>query len=200
MNTPMPRTAESLKKGKIIIYPTETCYGLGTNALNEESVKKIYEIKNRSREKKMSCLVSSIEQAQKYCKLTEKEIKICREFMPGPLTLIAEKNEKIPDTLNKDFAFRISPNKTAQKLPGLMDAPLVSTSANLSGGENPYRISEIPEKVKEKADVIIDSGKLEKTDPSTLVKIEDGELKIFREGPVSRRDVIRFLNSDSTKF
>jgi len=193
MDQSLIEAARSAKKGKLIVYPTETCYGLGTNGLKKESVRKIYEVKERPENREMSCLVSSLEQAGKYCKLTEKERKVCQEFMPGPLTLIAEKNENIPDILNRDFAFRISSNTTAQKLPELMDAPLVSTSANLSGGNNPYRIEEVPEKVREKADVVIDSGKLEKTPPSTLIKIEDGELKIFREGPISKDQIENYL-------
>ena len=193
MDQSLREAAESARKGKLIVYPTETCYGLGTNGLKKESVRRIYKVKERPENRKMSCLVSSLEQAEKYCKLTEKEKRICEEFMPGPLTLIAEKNENIPDILNRDFAFRISSNTTSQKLPELMDAPLVSTSANLSGGDNPYRIGEVPERIREKAEVVVDSGKLESTNPSTLIKIEDGELKIFREGPISKDQIENYL-------
>jgi len=194
MDKSIDKAIKAVKEGKIIIYPTETCYGIGTNALNEESIKRIYEIKNRSKEKKMSCLVSSIEQAERYCELNEKERRICEKFMPGPLTLIAEKKNKIPGILNKDFAFRISSNEIARKIPEKSGVPLVSTSANISGEDNPYEIEEISNVLKEKIDFIVDIGRLEKTPPSTLLKIENGKIKIFREGPISQKDIEKELS------
>ncbi|MFP4116541.1 MAG: L-threonylcarbamoyladenylate synthase [Candidatus Aenigmatarchaeota archaeon] len=188
------QAAKRMKDGETCIYPTETCYGLGTNALDEKAVKKIYNVKERDEEKKLSCLVPSLEEAEKYCNLSRNERKVCERFMPGPLTLVAEKKDNVPDLLNKDFVFRISSNKVANKLSEKAGVPLVATSANFSGTEGRYSLGNISMVIKERVDVIIDHGKLKGEEPSTVVKVEDNEVKVFREGPVSKGEIERFLN------
>lgn len=190
----LEKVAEEMKAGKNCIYPTETCYGLGTNATDEDAVKKIHGLKSRPEEKKLSCVVSSLDIADKYCNLTERERKLSEEFMPGPFTLVVQKKDSIPDILNDKFVFRIPSNETAKKLSSLAGVPLVSTSANLSGAPNPYSIKDISRLVKDSVDYILDSGELEEGEPSTIVEIEEGELKIHREGPVPREKIERFLS------
>lgn len=181
--------AEEMEDGKTCIYPTETCYGLGTGALSQTGMRKIYGMKMRSESKKLSCVVSSLEQAQEYCVITEDEKKLCEEFMPGPLTLVAQKKDNIPDILNTDFVFRISSDPIARELPELCGTPIVSTSANLSGAPNPYSVDDISRIIKEKADYIIDAGELSPTEPSTVVRIEDGKPVVLREGPVLEEQI-----------
>ncbi|MFP4151017.1 MAG: L-threonylcarbamoyladenylate synthase [Candidatus Aenigmatarchaeota archaeon] len=190
----LEETARKIKEGDTCIYPTETCYGLGTNALDPEAVEKIYDIKERDRGKKLSCIVSSLEQAEKYCKLSEVERKLCDEFMPGPLTLVTEKKEDVPDVLNQDFVFRVSSNDTARKLAEEAGVPVVATSANFSGAENRYSIEDISRVVRERVDVVLDCGELEEKKPSTVVKLKDGEPEVVREGPVTREQIETFLS------
>ncbi|MFP4116266.1 MAG: L-threonylcarbamoyladenylate synthase [Candidatus Aenigmatarchaeota archaeon] len=190
----LEETARKIKEGDTCIYPTETCYGLGTNALDPEAVEKIYDIKERDGGKKLSCIVSSLEQAEKYCKLSEVERKLCDEFMPGPLTLVTEKKEDVPDVLNQDFVFRVSSNDTARKLAEEAGVPVVATSANFSGAENRYSIEDISRVVRERVDVVLDCGELEEKKPSTVVKLKDGEPEVVREGPVTREQIETFLS------
>lgn len=189
----LEKAGEDMRNGMTCIYPTETCYGLGTNPLDREAIEKIRQIKNRPEEKKLSCIAASIEMAEEYCLLSEEERELCEEFMPGPLTLVTEKKDKVPDLLNDKFVFRISSNKKARKLSESAEVPVVSTSANLSGAPSPYSIKDISRLVKEKVEYIIDAGELEPTDPSTVLELEDGEPKILREGPVSEGQIQKFL-------
>ena len=80
---------EKLEKGGIIVFPTETAYGIAVDALNPDAVEKVYEVKRRPRDKGLTTIVDSLETAQKYAELSESEKKIVKEFMPGPLTLVA---------------------------------------------------------------------------------------------------------------
>lgn len=190
----LEEVGKGMEEGKICIYPTETCYGMGTNALDEKAVEKIYELKNRSKGKKLSCVVSSLEMTEKYCNLSGKERKLCEELMPGPVTLVAEKKEKVPDVLNDRFVFRIPGNRTARELVGFAGVPLVSTSANLSGAPSPYIIGQISRLLKDKTDYIIDEGELEERKPSTVVEIKDDRVKIYRQGPISRERIEKLLS------
>lgn len=193
--TLLEEVAEGIRGGKVCIYPTETCYGLGTNALDKEAVKKIYEIKNRSEEKGLSCIVHSLEQAQKYCELTKVEMEVCEEFMPGPLTLVAEKRKNVPDLLNEKFVFRVSSNRTARTLAKKAEVPLIATSANLSEAQNNYSVSDISRLVKDKVDYIIDLGELEPVESSTVLELRDSDQKIWRKGPISKEQLkIKFPN------
>ncbi len=184
-----------IKEGKVCIYPTETCYGLGTNALDKEAVGRIYEIKKRDKGKKLTCIVSSLEMAEKYCVLSEAERRICKELMPGPITVVAEKRDNVPDVLNHDFVFRIPSNKIARRLSEESEVPIVSTSANFSGAKNNYSVKDISLLIRENTDFIVDCGKLAENDPSTLVKIEDGDLKVLRQGPVSEKQIKEATNT-----
>lgn len=190
----LQEVAGRIKEGENCIYPTETCYGLGTNALDEEAVRKIYEIKERDEKKKLSCIVSSVEQAEKYCDLSRAERKVCERFMPGPLTLVTEKKDNVPDLLNEEFVFRISSNETAQKLVEKAGVPIVATSANFAGTEGRYSLSNISMVVRDRVDIILDWGELEGQEPSTVAKVEDGKVEVFREGPISKKEIERFLS------
>ena len=179
-----------LEKGKTVIFPTETAYGIAADATDEEAVEKVYEMKQRPRSKGLTVIVSSLEQAEKYAKLSEKEKKIVEEFMPGPLTVVAEKKDAVPDVLNQKFAFRISSSETARKL--AEDTPITATSANISGEETSYGIEDISEGLRRKADYIIDEGELEEGPTSSIVEIDD-ELVIHREGPIKKKDLQKLL-------
>ncbi len=193
-NEDLKGVAKKIREGESCIYPTETCYGLGTNALDEEAVKKIYSIKERDMGKKLSCIVSSVEQAEKYCELNTVERDVCNEFMPGPLTLVAKKKNTVPDILNKDFVFRVSSNPIAQKLAQESGVPIVATSANFSGTGGRYSLDDISRVIRDRVDIILDYGELEKQEPSTIAKIDKRNVEIYRKGPVSRKQIERFLN------
>ncbi len=187
---------EVLKKGGIVVYPTETCYGIGCDATNEEAVERVYKAKKRSKEKKLTCIVDSLETAEKYCHLSEIEKEICNKFMPGPLTIVAEKKDSLPDLVNKDFAFRVSSENYCQKLSEKLGKPLIATSANISGNSSSYSTDDISEKLLEKVDFVLDGGELERKKPSTIITIEQRDIVVHREGPVKKKDIHEEIEVD----
>lgn len=182
---------EKLKEGGIVIFPTETAYGMATDALNHESVEKVYRAKQRPREKGLTTIVDSLETAEEYAELSESEKKIVKEFMPGPLTLITEKKEAVPDNLNEKFVFRISSGKVASKIAEF--GPITATSANISGKETSYSVEDISEELLEKTDYVIDVGELDQSPTSTIIELEDDEVIVHREGPIKKEEIEKVL-------
>ena len=182
---------EELEKGGLVVYPTETAYGIAVDALDPEAVEKVYEVKQRPREKGLTTIVASLEQAEKYAELSEEEKKIVEEFMPGPLTLIADKKENVPDNLNEKFVFRISSGEVARELAEF--GPITATSANISGEETSYSVEDIDSRLLEKVDYVIESGELEESPTSTIVELDDSRVKVHREGPIKKKEIEKVL-------
>ncbi|MBC5792426.1 MAG: threonylcarbamoyl-AMP synthase [Nanohaloarchaea archaeon] len=171
----------------LVVFPTETAYGIAADATNPDAVEKVYEAKQRPQEKGLTAIVSSLEQAERYAKLSDNERKIVKELMPGPITLVSEKKDRIPDSMNEKFVFRVSSSKTARTL--AENIPITATSANISGEETSYSIEDISDKLLEKVDFVIDTGKLEDGPTSTITEIVDGEVVIHREGPIKKKEI-----------
>ena len=187
---------EEIKKGKIAIFPTETVYGIGTNGLNEEGIKKLFDIKKRPREKPISLLVNSIEMIERIAKLTEEERKIIKIFFPGPLTLIVEKKKIVPDILTsnkKTVGIRMPDNEIALKLIKYANIPIATSSANISGKENNTDIINIKKEFENKVDYFIDGGKSKIGIGSTIIKIENNKLHILRKGIITEEEILKVL-------
>lgn len=187
MKVNLKEARNRLEKGEIVVFPTETAYGIAADARNSEAVEEVYEAKQRPRSKGLTAIVSSLEQAEKYGELTEKEKKLVKEFMPGPLTLVTEKKEGIAENMNEQFVFRISSGETARKL--AENFPITATSANISGEPTSYSVEDISDELLEKVDGVIDEGELESGPTSTIAELDNGELLIHREGPVKKSDI-----------
>ena len=170
-----------LKRGGVIVYPTETAYALGCDITNEKAVRKIYRLKKRSATKSLTAIVADLKMAKKFGKISKADEKIIKKHMPGAFTLIVKKKKAIPDIANKDFAFRISSNKIARTLAKNLGKPIASTSANISGTGAKYNIKNIICEFGEKIDAVIDSGNLPKKKVSTIAKVVNGELCILRK-------------------
>lgn len=188
--------ADTVRSGGTVIYPTETCYGLGCDATDTDAVERVYALKERPREKKLTVIVDSLATAEEYCHLSEQERQVCEAFMPGPLTLVAEKRETVPDLLNTDFAFRIPGNGTARQLAAEVGVPVVATSANISGAESNFRVDSIAPAIREEVDCTLDAGELEPTPSSTVIGLTDGSVTVHRDGPVTKDDVEAVLGGD----
>lgn len=187
---------EALRSGGTVIYPTETCYGIGCDALDEKAIKEIYEIKQRPQDKPLTVIVDSLGMAERYCTLSSLEQRLCERFMPGPLTLLAAKNDNVPGVLNDRFAFRVPASELCRNLASGLKRPVVATSANLSGQPASYSVDEIDPAVIEHIDVILDGGRLEERPSSTIVEVTDGELHIVREGPIDGDELREAIDDD----
>lgn len=180
-----------IEDGGLVIFPTETAYGIAADATNPKAIDKVYEAKQRPRSKGLTVIVSSLSQAETYAELSEKEFRLAEEFMPGPLTLITDKRDIVPDSLNDDFAFRIPGSKMAREL--AEEIPITATSANLSGQKTSYKVEDISKELKEEVDLILDSGRLEESPTSTIAEVDDACLTVHREGPIKKQELSKLV-------
>jgi len=185
------KARQTIDENGLVVYPTETAYAIGGNALNKDVIGQVYEAKKRPRSKGLTVIVNSLETAEKYAKLDEDEKALIKEFMPGPLTLVAEKKDNVPDELNDSFVFRISSSPIAREL---ADRPLIATSANISGESTSYSVDDISDELLEKVDFVLDRGTLPRGPTSTIAEIRDGEVFIHRKGPISQEEIEAALN------
>lgn len=188
--------ANNIKEGKIAVFPTETVYGVGTNAYNENSCKMIYKIKNRDEEKPLIVLISNYEMLYEIVdEINEIERKVMDKFWPGPLTIILKKKKdsKISNiiTAGKEYVgIRMTSGKIAKRLIEKSGVPIVAPSANLSGNPTGKKMNNIINELGDKVDYILDFGDIEdEGKESTVIKIENGKIKVIREGKILKKEL-----------
>ena len=188
---------EVLRNGGIVIFPTETVYGIGTNAYCEKSVEKIYEIKERPEEKPLSILVSNVNEISKYAIINNSmEEQIIKNFMPGPITIILEKRPEVFNYITSGkntIGIRIPDNKIVLKILEALKLPIVAPSANISGHPSGIELNEILPDFENKVDICIDGGKSELSESSTIVQVVDNEIKVLRQGKILKQDIENIL-------
>lgn len=186
-----------IKNGGIVVFPTETVYGIGTNGLNKEAISRLYEVKQRPTSKPISLLVSSIEMVDMVAKdITDMEYKLMDKFFPGPLTIILKKKSNVPDNLTNNtdtVGIRMPDNIIAKKLIEYAKVPIATPSANISGKPSGTDINYIMENFKDKVDYYIDGGQSKLGIGSTIVKVENGYPLILREGSISKEQIFECL-------
>jgi len=191
--------ARLIREGRVIVYPTDTTYALGANALDSAAISLIFELKGRPADKPMHVVVSDLEVAEKYVVLNESARILAQKFLPGPLTLILPKKGIVPDILvagRQTLGIRIPDNKICLMLAQKAEVPITATSANLSGQENLYSINGMVEQFGsrlDQVDLIIDQGPLPQRPPSTLIDLTISPPVILREGPISGAELLKAL-------
>ena len=196
--TKLKEPAKIIKDGGIVVFPTETVYGIGVNGLNKNALKKLYEVKQRPLNKPISLLVNSIEMINQLTKnITKLEYALMKEFFPGPLTIILQKKDIVPDilTANSDtVGIRMPSNKIALELIKYAGVPIATPSANLSGKPTGTNFKDIIKDFDGKADYFID-GKISKTGfASTIIKVTDEVPHILRQGPITKEQIRNVYN------
>lgn len=172
------KAADIIRKGGIVIYPTDTLYGIGANIFSEEALRKVFAIKKRTADKPVSVAVSGFKMMDELVHMSEKERRFIRNFLPGPVTVLLRKKEVVPDILTPGtdlLGIRYPDHKITVKLVEMAGVPITSTSANVSGEAPPVRVDEI----KITADYILDGGDCG-GEPSTIVDLVN--LRIVRRG------------------
>ncbi len=190
-----------LKKGKIIVAKTDTLYGILADALNKEIVEKVYEIKGRRKDKPYIVLIPDISFLKLFDADISKEAKKLLQYR-GITVIVPLRNPEKFQYLHKgknEIAFRIPDNKELIKLMKKINTPLIAPSANLEGKPPPKNIQEAVDYFGDKIDLYVDSGEIENEKPSTIVKIENGEIKILREGNVSYNKIKEILEGNDVK-
>ena len=184
---------ETIDNKGILVFPTETVYALGTSAFNEEGIKKIFEIKNRPLSNPISVLVSDITMIRSLVRnISPSEEKLIEKFFPGPLTIVFDKKDTVPDVLTAGedtIGIRMPDNEFSLKLIKGTKTPLAATSANLSGKESGTNIESIKEDFGNLVDCYIDGGESQIGIPSTVVRVEEGKIRIIREGTITKEEL-----------
>jgi L-threonylcarbamoyladenylate synthase len=176
---------EIIKKGGVIICPTDTIYGLICDATNEKAVKKIFQIKGRRTKKPIPIFVKDLKMAKKLAKIDKKQEKFLKSVWPGRVTAVLEKkgNFKIYGVDRKTIGLRIPDYKLINILLEKTNKPLTGTSANISGKPGSTKIKEILKQFKNKKyqpDLTIDAGNLPKSKPSKIIDLTFSPHKILR--------------------
>lgn len=182
---------EIIKKGGVIVFPTDTVYGIGCNPYNKDAVSKIYKIKGREKIKHLPVLAYSKKDIREIAFFDEISEKIADKFWPGPVTLILKiRDKKIEESLGLDgkIAVRI-PNHPCTLHLLKQCRLLVGTSANFSGESSFDDSKEIMSKFSG-YEALLDGGKISNSGESTIVETIDNELKIVREGKIKRESLI----------
>ncbi len=186
------KASQIVNHGGIIIFPTDTVYGIGCNPYNKEAVKKIYKIKSRDIMKSVPVLTYSIKTAEKIVEFDQRTKKIVEKFWPGPLTVILKvTDKKIKESLNLEnkIAIRVPDHKCTLELLKKCNF-LVGTSANISGDLS-YTDPEKCLKKLETYDIFIDGGIIASKGESTIIEIENEEIKIIREGYLTKEKILQ---------
>lgn len=179
---------EEFKNGKIGIFPTDTAFGIGCRMDNDESVKKIYAIRNRPAEKSLLVLVSSIEMAKKYVQIEDEVQKtLIDAYWPGGLTIVFLCNkEKVSPVVNaggKTLAIRLPANEFIREVIKKVGVPIVAPSANFSGESTPFEFSEIDPMLMQKVDFVV-KGMCTMKGVSTIIDVTKKPWNVVRKGIV----------------
>ena len=183
------RASAIIKNGGLVIFPTETVYGLGADGTNPDAAKKIYAAKGRPSDNPLIIHISKPEDAEKYAYTTELYYRLAAEFMPGPLTVILKSKEIIPKETRGGLdtvAIRCPENPIANKLIEFSGVPIAAPSANISGSPSPTSSSHVVHDMMGKVDMIIDGGQCDFGLESTIVSIlNESTVKLLRPGKIT---------------
>ena len=184
--------AEALKNGAIMIYPTDTIYGIGGNALQSSVVQRIFKVKKRPSELPVPVAVNSVLMANDLAHVMDDAKKLMKTFWPGPLTIVLKRKSIVPDEVtggSDKVGIRMPNHSIPIKLMELTKFPLVTTSANLHGQPSPIQIDERVKKLAENIDLIINTEETLGSVPSTVLDLTSKQLKVLRKGPISRNEI-----------
>ena len=192
------QAAEILANGGIVAYPTETFYGLGADATNEEAIEKIFAVKGRNLKNPISLIIGQTDDIYPLVQdVPQTAKKLMAAFWPGALTIVFSAADIVSPLLTAGsgkIGLRVSSHPGAQGIVQKLKRPLTATSANLSGAPECTRASEVAEQIGDKIDAIIDLGDTPGTAGSTIVDVTCRPPVILREGAISRKNIEKYIN------
>ena len=184
----LKRAGEILREGGLVVFPTETVYGLGANATDADAAKRIYAAKGRPSDNPLIIHVAYPEDAGKYAHTGPMYERLAKAFMPGPLTVILPKRDVVPTSVTgglETVAVRCPSHPVAHRLIELAQIPIAAPSANLSGKPSPTSATHVAQDMDGRVDMIIDGGESEIGLESTIVKIDGDGLILLRPGGIT---------------
>ena len=199
----LKQPAKIIWNGGIVLFPTETVYGIGTNGLDSNAVKRLYEIKQRPLNKPISLLVNSLDMVNKVAEnITDLEYALMKNFFPGPLTIILNKKSIVPDIVTANsgtVGVRMPANEIAIKLIECSGVPLATPSANISGKPSGTDLKDIMIDFNGKVDFFIDDGPSKIGLASTIVQVTNGVPHILRQGSITENEIMNVAHLINTE-
>ena len=184
-----------IKKKKVIVCPTDTVYGLICDINSKEAVRSLFEIKKRSRNKPLPVFVKDINMAKEIAYINKKQERFLKKVWPGKITIVLKSKKKFPKGIaskENKIGLRIPDYNILNILLEKLEVPLSATSANISGKPSSIDVKEIIkqfEKEEVKPDLIVDSGRLRKSKPSTVIDLTGLKIKILRKGEIKKEEL-----------
>ena len=186
-----------IKEGGVVVYPTETVYGIGCVPSDPDAAQRICEIKERA-DKPLPLICSDIEMVRKIVVMTSAAEKLAARFWPGPLTIVLASKVKYSTWVThgaSTLGVRVTEHPVAQKLAKAVGGVIVSTSANISGGEPARSAQEAKEIFMNKVDIILDGGPSPCSESSTVVDLTGGDVWLLRKGPITGEQIMAVLRA-----
>jgi len=183
------------REGGVVVYPTETVYGIGCLPSDPDATQRICEIKQRA-DKPLPLICADVEAARRIVEMTPEAEKLAAKFWPGPLTLVLKSKVKYGMWVThgaSTLGVRVSPHTVAQKLAKAAGGVIVSTSANVSGDPPAQSAEEARRIFDGKVDIILDGGPSQVSESSTVVDLSSEEIWLLRKGPVTGEEIMAAL-------
>ena len=189
----LKRAAKIIQDGGLVVFPTETVYGLGADATNASAAMRIFDAKGRPSDNPLIIHISRPEDAEQYAYTCELYYKLAKLYMPGPLTVIMKSRDSVPRKTRGGLdtvAIRCPSNATANRLIELSGVPIAAPSANLSGSPSPTCAEHVIDDMMGRVDMIIDGGECDFGLESTIVKIDDeNTITLLRPGKITAEEL-----------
>jgi len=194
----LDRAADDIMKGELVVYPTETVYGIGANVFDEAAVKKIFIAKNRPFDMPLSVAVSDKRMAEDIAFVDERADKLFDAFLPGPLTIIIKKRPNVPDivtSMSEKVGIRIPDHPVPVDLIKRTGVPIITTSANIHSHPDAVRVEEAEKDLGTHVKTYIDCGPCTLGKPSTIVWLMGKKMEIVRQGAITKKQIEDVLNA-----
>lgn len=192
------QAAKTVKNGGLVVYPTDTVYGLGCDPFNTNAVEKVFKAKGERKNKPLPILASEMKAVERIAHMNKNARKIAKAYWPGPLTLVVPKKPTLPNIVTCDLesvGVRIPNHKIALQLITLCDGLLVGTSANKTGEKPPKTAQEAAIQLGEEIDIILDDGPTPLGLESSIIDLTQEEPKILREGTIKLKNITNILTT-----
>ena len=191
--------ADAIRRGELVIFPTETVYGLAADALNEDAVKKVYAAKKRNSTQSLPVQISSIGDIRLVADdVPECAYKLADAFWPGPLTMILKKNKNLSDMVTGGLdtvGVRVPDHAVALALLNEIKSPIIATSANISASKPATNALDVSEELGEHVEIVLDAGESRIGLASTVIDVSVNPPKILRSGVISAEDIRNIIGA-----
>jgi L-threonylcarbamoyladenylate synthase len=187
----LERVVGVLRKGQLVVYPTETLYGLGANALDETAVKRVFIAKKRPFDMPISIAVSDVQMMENVAVLDSVSRKLAQKFMPGPITLVLKKKPKVPDLVTAatdEVGIRMPDHQIALKVIHKF-GPITSTSANVHARPDPVSVKSTVKEMGDSVSVYLDCGSTKLGQHSTIIAVHNEEMEVIRQGVIPVKEI-----------